>query len=165
MKIIYKPGKSHRNADAKSRWINFIKLETIIEEQQKQDKELMSLKDKLVSKYSVINGKLMWDVDKVVVPKQLRSLVLYEAHDGLLGAHLGIKRTISKIARKYFWPNMQKDIEDYCNACSVCQEAKGPRKLTRQQLKPTPVNGVFERIAMDILGPLPMTMKGNKDIY
>jgi hypothetical protein len=69
---------------------------------------------------------------------------------------------MDKLAKKYFWPTMREDVEAYCKACEVCQEVKSPNRPGRQSLRSIAVNGVFERIAMDILGPLPMTYQGNK---
>jgi hypothetical protein len=102
MKIQYKPGKSHTNADAMSRWIGLIQLDNTIEVEQSKDPELSKIINNPTGGYSVINGKLMWLNVRVVVPKAWRAFVLFESHSGLLGAHSGVKRTMDKLAKKYF---------------------------------------------------------------
>ena len=165
MKIEYKPGKSHSNADAMSRWIAFVTLSGEVIKAQKDDVELAQLAKDVKFPYIVRENGLFYqgkETELLVVPKQFRSLILFEAHDGLLGAHLGIKRTEGKIMQKYYWPHIREDIRRYCNSCEVCQAIKNPVKPGRQPMRPIVVNGVFERIAMDVLGPLPLSHHGNK---
>ena len=38
---------------------------------------------------------------------------LYEAHDTPVGAHLGRDKTLANIAKKFFWPGMVKDVDEY----------------------------------------------------
>ena len=42
-------------------------------------------------------------VKRIVIPKSLRSEALAFCHDGFGGAHLGEKKTWSKIAEKFYW--------------------------------------------------------------
>ena len=82
----------------------------------------------------------------------------------LSGAHLGVDKTLQKIESKYFLSGLRKDVSNYVNECEICQSRKPPRKQNRQPLRPIEVTGVFDRIAMDVMGPLPMTHRGNKYI-
>jgi len=167
MKIQYKPGKSHSNADAMSRWIAFVSMADEVADAQNKDPELIGLIENVQYPYKLKKGRLHFQSrgsDLLVVPKDYRSLILFETHDGLLGAHLGIKRTEGKIMQKYYWPGIRENIRQYCKACEVCQTVKNPQKPGRQPLRPIAVNGVFERIAMDVLGPLPLTHNSNKYI-
>ena len=59
---------------------------------------------------------------------------------------------------------MRKEVAIFENACEICQSRKPPRKHNRQPLRPIEINEVFERMAMDVMGPLPMTHRGNKYI-
>ena len=65
---------------------------------------------------------------------------------------------------KYFWQGMRKDVTKLINECEICQSHKPPKKSNRQPLRPIEVTGVFDRIAIDVMGPLPMTHRGNKYI-
>lgn len=43
----------------------------------------------------------------------LRLKVLKENHEDVLAGHLGIRKTIDRISRKYFWPGMERDIKKF----------------------------------------------------
>ncbi|GFX69679.1 retrovirus-related Pol polyprotein from transposon 412 [Trichonephila clavipes] len=56
------------------------------------------------------------------------------------------------------------DVEKCCRICDPCAARKGPRKRTRERLQLYNVGSPFERIAFDILGPLPRKSNDNKNI-
>ena len=91
--------------------------------------------------------------------------ILFEYHNTPAGGHNGIKRTIKKIKSRYDWPNMNKDIKQYVKNCKSCQMNKLCRKKTKVPMEITTTsNKPFEKIFMDIVGPLTMTENGNKYI-
>ena len=61
---------------------------------------------------------------RVVIPKKLVPRVLHLFHDTPFMAHLGINKTVGRIAARCFWPGRTKDIQDYVKSCPVCQEDK-----------------------------------------
>ena len=63
---------------------------------------------------------------------------------------------------KYYWPDMGKDIKAYVQSCDTCQKRKRPMKT--ESLHPLKVGQPFDRLGMDIVGPLPVTRNGNKYI-
>ncbi|GFX83560.1 uncharacterized protein TNCV_325091 [Trichonephila clavipes] len=60
--------------------------------------------------------------------------------------------------------NVGSDVEKCCRTCDPCAARKGPRKRTRGRLQLYNVGAPFERIAFDILGPLPKSSDGNNNI-
>lgn len=48
--------------------------------------------------------------------------------------------------------------------CKVCQKRKPPSKPIREAMAQYNVGATLERIALDIMGPLPQTQKGHKYI-
>ena len=157
MTIEYKPGKKHTNADALSRMICLIQFGDELREEQR---EIPEDENCILQRDGVKRNK----EGRVILPKKLQEVVLWEAHCGLTGAHLGIEKTLQKIELKYFWQGMRKDVATLVNECEICQSRKPPRKSNRQPLRPIEVTGVFDRIAIDVMGPLPMTHRGNKYI-
>lgn len=86
-----------------------------------------------------------------------------ELHSGVFGAHLGVYKTISRLESKYWWPRLNQDVHRWNAACVPCEQKKRPPKTTTVPLKPIPVpTAPFQRIAMDIVGPLPLSNRGNK---
>ncbi len=102
--------------------------------------------------------------EQIVVPTALRPEVISHFHDSLFGGHLGIRRTREKIAMRYFWPKLDKDIENWVSSCTVCASKKSPPNLRRAPLTPIAVSGPFDRVAVDVVGPLPQTLSGNRFI-
>ena len=91
-------------------------------------------------------------------------LVLRLAHDIPLGGHLGITKTKDRILEQYYWPGVFRSVKQYCRTCEICQRA-GSKKPPKAKLIPMPlIPKPFQRIAMDIVGPLPRTQKGNRYI-
>jgi hypothetical protein len=63
---------------------------------------------------AVEQGILMWGY-KVIVPTSLRGYVLNELH----ASHLGMTK-MKSVARSYFWyPSLDKDIENLDNSCCL----------------------------------------------
>ena len=101
---------------------------------------------------------------QLVIPSRDRKKILTEAHDGLLGAHLGEKKTLAKITINYFWPSIDADVEDWVKRCQPCAARKAPPSKVKAPLQNIPVEGPFHRVGMDILGPLPRTSSGKRYI-
>ena len=102
--------------------------------------------------------------EQLVLPRRCRSLVLRLAHDIPFAGHLGVTKTKDRIMQRYYWPGIFSDIAKYCRTCQVCQKS-GSRHTPRARLIPMPiVQRLFQRIAMDIVGPLPKTSRGNRYI-
>ena len=59
---------------------------------------------------------------------------------------------------------MRDDLTQYIRRCPVCSANKQPRKKPRAPLVVYHVGHPMARIGMDILGPLPTTLRGNSYI-
>ncbi|GFX48208.1 retrovirus-related Pol polyprotein from transposon 412 [Trichonephila clavipes] len=73
-------------------------------------------------------------------------------------------KTLQKVRERFYWYNVRSDVEKCCRICDPCAARKGPRKRTRRRLQLYNVGVPFERIAFDILGPLPRSSDGNNNI-
>ncbi len=103
-------------------------------------------------------------VFQVVVPEAYRSDILYLAHDHCLSGHLGIRKTLDRVLRHFFWPGVRSDVAQYCRSCHVCQIIGKPNQsIPVAPLHPIPAIGEpFEQILIDCVGPLPRTKSGNQ---
>jgi hypothetical protein len=52
-------------------------------------------------------------VKKYVVPVSLRPMVLDYYHDSTLSAHLGVNKTLKRISKVFYWPNIRNDVVRY----------------------------------------------------
>ena len=119
------------------------------------------IEDGIVYRQETRNKK---DSRRLAVPEKLKETVLNTCHEDLGGGHFGFKKTFGKIKQRYFWHGMYKDTENWVNSCSKCSARKSPQP-NRQPLMPiNKAKRPFEMVGIDILGPLPETLSGNKYI-
>ena len=101
---------------------------------------------------------------QIVVPKSYRQEILSLAHETPLAGHMGINKTYEKILNHFYWPNVRKDVAEFCRSCHACQMVGKPNQtIPKAPLKPIPaVEEPFSRIIVDCVGPLPKTRSGNQ---
>ena len=98
-------------------------------------------------------------IPSTMIPKAL------ELIHSQLGGHEGIQRTQKRAQKFFVWDKMYKDIADHVKACKRCLTYK-PSHLPRAFLRKFPeVCGPFNRIAIDLMGPFPVTRSGKKYIF
>ena len=98
----------------------------------------------------------------VRVHDQFKTKILDQVHGTRPGGHLGKTKTTSRVRRRFYWVNMGRDVQNWCRSCDACTAKKGPARRMRAPLQLHQVGAPLERVAMDILGPLPPTRQGNK---
>ena len=101
---------------------------------------------------------------QLIVPSTLRSKVLHQLHNQACSGHLGIRKTIGRLRRRFYWVGYKNDVKVWCATCLECQKRKSPNKKFVAPMKQYIVGAPFERVALDIMGPLPESTKGNKYI-
>lgn len=98
---------------------------------------------------------------RLFVPGHLRQAVVKQYHDD--NGHMGVQKTYDSIRRKYFWPNLFQDLNEYVSSCTKCQTRSAQKVKTPLQetdIPPYP----FATLSLDLSGPYPKTLSGNKYI-
>ncbi|GFW05346.1 retrovirus-related Pol polyprotein from transposon 412 [Trichonephila clavipes] len=114
----------------------------------------------LYRKFESEDGKTFrW---QLVLPRSRIPEVLKELHGSPTGGHFGVMKTLHRARERFFWGKVRADVEQWCKSCDACSARKGPKIRSRGKLHRYNVGAPFERIAFDILGPLPRTVSGNK---
>ena len=74
------------------------------------------------------------------------------------------KITVLDLMRKrWWWPGMRADIQEWLAACEQCQlAANADRKNHHAPMKPLEVPPAFSRWHLDFIGELPTTINGNR---
>ena len=98
----------------------------------------------------------------VVVPSYLRTMILKYFHDKFI--HNGISRMKQAINLNYTWPGINKDIANYIKMCKNCIHKEKGFPKDKKTIKLFPAIKPFEMIHIDIVGPMPLTSKGNRYI-
>ncbi|KRZ01554.1 Protein NYNRIN [Trichinella zimbabwensis] len=74
----------------------------------------------------------------ILVPTSLRQRLLYAIHDAPGAGHFGFSKTLARLRSVGYWPNMAKDIAEYCRTCDKCQQSE-PSAPTPAPLQPFPI--------------------------
>ena len=128
------------------------------------DEELMEFcfhAGNLRPEYRLRHG-VIWDGARIVVPHSKVLEILRLHHNSPLSGHLGICKTYDLVSRKYWFPHMRQDIQQFVQACDICQRNKTERYPTRGLLEPLqiPVQK-WHSISMDWISGLPTSSVGN----
>lgn len=99
-----------------------------------------------------------------VVPASMQRQVLKCFHYSLLAGHPGARRMYDSIRREFYWPHMANDVYQVVKESNSCARMRGTRHAHQKHLRLFPANGPLEFVAMDLLGPLPKTTKGNQNV-
>ena len=84
---------------------------------------------------------------QIIVPKQLRPLVLEELHENM--GHLEVDCTLDLARERFYWPHKQRDIEHHIAHACQCVQQKTRTLKTRAPLKPITTTSPFELIGID----------------
>ena len=102
---------------------------------------------------------------RIVVPESLKAFILQRHHGLPLSGHVGRNKMLKLMATRYWWKNMSRDVGRWIKACAICCRRKTPRP--KHAGKPYSVCTTpypFHTVAIDLVGPIEETLKGNKYI-
>ena len=101
--------------------------------------------------------------DQLVVPASLRSYVMKVCHESPWSAHGGVAATRKRVAKRFSWPKMYVDINRFVKSCDICQRITN--KLPRIPIQSSDiVDRPFDKVAIDIVGPMQMSRSRNRYI-
>lgn len=119
-------------------------------------------------KFTLRNGLIVRhhnEKTKVVVPKKLRKDILGIYHDSAIaGGHFGMSKTSKRIEETFWWKGLREDVIRYISSCHQCQLFKPLPGKPTGHLRPIVPNGYMDMIAVDFVGPLPVSQSGNRFI-
>ena len=95
-----------------------------------------------------------------IVPQAKRKEILH-LHGGPTGAHVGEAKTLGKLRERFYWPGDAEDVRKWCSTCEMCEQRKHPTPRNRAPLVGVHTGYPMQRVATDILGPLPESLGGN----
>lgn len=73
--------------------------------------------------------------------------LLRAAHDD--AGHKGKENTYRRLADRYYWENMWKDVEAYRLSCAECQKRENNRRV--EELTPTWTDTQWEKVGLDVV--------------
>ena len=98
---------------------------------------------------------------QLVIPNSLKTEVLHDIHEVVLGGNLGVDKSLGKLKERFYWPGYFNHVKQWCAICASCATRKSGGPTRRGPLHPIVVGYPLQLVAVDILGPLPQTSDGN----
>ena len=83
----------------------------------------------------------------VIWHKEERKEIIRKLHDE--NGHKGRQGTYSKIALRYWWPGLYREVEEFIKTCEACQK----RKLGQvdKELHPTIYSALWRKVGLDVV--------------
>ncbi|KAI2664269.1 Transposon Tf2-9 polyprotein [Labeo rohita] len=99
---------------------------------------------------------------RLFVPDTLHQEVLQWGHDSTLAGHPGGQRTITFIARAFWWRTLSRDVQLYVQACNTCARSKTTNTPSTGELQPLPIpRRPWSHISIDFVTGLPESQGKN----
>ena len=108
----------------------------------------------------VLQRRLPDNTWRVVPSPQQRTEVIMTCHRST--GHWGIRRTYNMVGLQYWWSNMRADVQTVLQMCIECSRARATFNAKPAELQPLEIQGLFARWSVDLLGPLPLSKRGNR---
>ncbi|TNM90121.1 hypothetical protein fugu_004355 [Takifugu bimaculatus] len=117
-------------------------------------------------KFIIDEGKLYYvgakkeEKREVVIEAERKRQIFLDCHFNDIGHHLGQKKTVHRIQRKYYWLGIIRDVVDWIKVCETCQHAERNKNLART-VRPLKVEAPWDIVGIDFIGPFPESQQGN----
>jgi hypothetical protein len=109
-------------------------LEHDIRKGQLEDAKIQEIKEQIKEDkapgFSVDDQGTLWYKKSLCVPeiKEIRELILREAHDFAYSIHPGSTKMYHDLKSRYWWYGMKRTIAEYVALCCNCQRVKAERQ-------------------------------------
>ena len=102
------------------------------------------------------NWREMW---RIVCSETSRKTVIWQTHSL---SHSGANCTVNRVKLTWHWPGIVAETRQQVKSCEVCQMTKRRGKTSSQRQQHLYAGRVWQKVAIDLVGPMPEMPKGNK---
>uniref|UniRef100_A0A6V7LWV3 RNA-directed DNA polymerase n=1 Tax=Bracon brevicornis TaxID=1563983 RepID=A0A6V7LWV3_9HYME len=97
---------------------------------------------------------------KLVLPQHQRAQAIAQCHESPQAGHLGVDKTYRRLYTSYYWPNMFRDVVAFVRHSDTCQRCKVEQAPPRGLMGRRIIQGPWDTIAADIVGPITRSKAG-----
>ena len=97
---------------------------------------------------------------QIIIPESYVKPALHLGHSLPTEGHGGEQVTLNRCQRFAYWPKMKEDVHNYCKSCTICARLKRKGDAPAPLRRYPDVERPFQRIHMDIIGPLGKSERG-----
>jgi hypothetical protein len=147
-------------------------FEQDIRKGQLEDAKILEIKEQIKEEktlgFSVDDQGMLWYKKRLCVleVKEIRELILCEAHDSAYSIHPGSTKMYHILKSRYWWYGIKRAIAKYVALCDNCQRVKAERQRYAGLLQPLNIpQWKWEEISMNFIVGLPTTQSGYDSIW
>ncbi|TYK30863.1 transposon Ty3-I Gag-Pol polyprotein isoform X1 [Cucumis melo var. makuwa] len=114
--------------------------------------------------FHIMEGILFKGNQLCIPHTSLREALLKEAHSGGLAGHFRQDKTFEIISKRYYWPQLRRDCNNFVKRCPTCQRAKGT-STNAGLYSPLPTStSIWEDLSIDFVLGLPKTQRQHDSV-
>jgi hypothetical protein len=121
----------------------------------------------ICGQYKLVN-RLLYRVENnlllLVVPVKCREKILYFYHNTNLSVHVSRDRLHAFLKKRFYWPGLYTDVQNWVNACITCRKHKDAQPTFHGLLVPIKTYLPFQTVGIDIVGPIRRSSSQHKYI-
>lgn len=179
-KICYKKGATNNAADALSRiphgddaeFLSMSIVQPVWMQELQESYDTDCLARQLLSELSLHDTQGHYSLTNGIIKYKARiwlghstefqHKVIKALHDSPIGGHYGVMVTYTRIKKLFYWPKMKQCIQNYVNACAICQQSKTERIHYPGLLQPLAVpEQAWQTVTLDFIEGLPKSSNYN----
>ena len=131
-----------------------------MENEVEEIKEIRETETKILDEEPKLN-----DLKEITGTDDDGNKIIEECHSSITGGHFGISKTYARLRERFYWEGAKEDVQEFIKTCENCQKTKLVRQKGKEPMRITDTpRKAFDKIQIDIVGPLPVTEGGDKYI-
>ena len=113
----------------------------------------LDIEDGIIYQLEEPKASRIRQLQRRVVPRSLIPTILAAYHATPLAGHTGLYKTYWRIAARYWWPGMSRDVREAVLNCGHCRLANATIHHAQQIIKALSTHEPFDIISMELWHP------------